>query len=104
MMILKYELDIEQEAVIANLKRLTNQVYKLLPLREEGGDWARPLESIMEELAGMDRLFLGQQIILYKLMCKLEGLFTLEEEDNFMTYRGVIFECLGLLGDLQRCL
>ena len=104
MMILKYQLDIEQEAVTANLKRLTNQVYKLLPLREEGGDWARPLESIMEELAGMDRLFLGRQIILYKLMCKLEGLFILEEEDDFMTYRGVIFECLGLLGDLQRCL
>jgi len=31
-----------------------------LPLREEGHDWQKPLETIMEELAGMDRLFLDQ--------------------------------------------
>ena len=103
-MILKYGLDIEKEAVQTNLGRLTNQIYKLLPLREEGGDWQRPLENIMEELAGMDRLFLNQQPLLYKLTCKLEGLFVLETQDDFMTYRGIIFECLGIVGELQKCL
>ena len=103
-MILKYGLEIDNEAVKVNLGRLTNQIYKLLPIREEGGDWRRPLETIMEELAGMDRLFFDRQPQLYKLACKLEGLFTLEEEDNFMIYRGIIFECLGILGDLQKCL
>jgi hypothetical protein len=38
-MILKYDLDIEIEAIKTNLGRLTNQIYKLLPLREEGSDW-----------------------------------------------------------------
>ena len=103
-MILKYGLDIDNGAVKVNLGRLTNQVYKLLPIREEGGDWRRPLETIMEELAGMDRLFFGQQPNLYKLTCKLEGLFTLDTEDDFMIYRGIIFECLGILGELQKCL
>jgi len=64
----------------------------------------RPLETIMEELAGADRLFLDQQSNLYKLCCKLEGLFTLVEEDSFMTYRGTIFECLSIIGDLRKCL
>ena len=101
-MLLKYGLDIDKEAIEVNLRRLTNQVYKLLPLREEGGDWRRPLETIMEELAGMDRLFLDQHPTLYRLSCKLEGLFALDKENDFMTYRGIIFECLGLLSELQR--
>ena len=58
----------------------------------------------MEELAGMDRLFLGQQSSLYKLSCKLEGLFTLTDEDDFMTYRGIIFECLSIISELSKCL
>lgn len=103
-MLLKYDMDIDKEAIKISLGRLTNQIYKLLPLREEGGDWIKPLETIMEELAGMDRLFLDQQPNLYKLSCKLEGLFTLTEKDDFMAYRGIIFECLGIIGDLQRCL
>lgn len=102
MMLLKYDLNIENNAINLNLKRLTNQIYKLLPLREEGGDWRRPLETIMEELAGMDRLFLDQQPILFKLFCKLEGLFTLENANDFMIYRSIIFECLGLLGEMQK--
>lgn len=103
-MLLKYDMDIDKEAIKISLGRLTNQIYKLLPLREESGDWTKPLETIMEELAGMDRLFLDQQPNLYKLSCKLEGLFTLTEKDDFMAYRGIIFECLGIIGDLQRCL
>lgn len=103
-MLLKYEMDIDKEAIKVNLGRLINQIYKLLPLREEGGDWQKPLETIMEELAGMDRLFIDQQPNLYKLTCKLEGLFTLDEKNDFMTYRGIIFECLSILSELQRCL
>ena len=59
-MLLKYGLEIDKEAITVNLNRLTNQIYKLLPIREEGGDWEKPLETIMEELAGMDRLFLDR--------------------------------------------
>lgn len=101
-MILKYELEIDNNAIQANLKRLTNQIYRLLPMREEGGDWRKPLETIMEEFSGMDRLLLDHHSILFKLTCKLEGLLTLEQENDFMLYRSVIFECLGLVSQLAK--
>lgn len=103
-MVIKYEANIETEAIAANIKRLTNQIYKLLPLREEGGDWSRPLETLIEEIAGMDRLLIGQHLILFKLLSKLEGLLLLTDENDFMLYRSIIFECLGLLGELNKCL
>lgn len=103
-MLLKYNLDIDKEAIQINLTRLTNQIYKLLPVREEGGDWRRPLETIMEEVAGVDRLFLDQQPMVYKLACKLEGLYSLNYAEDFMLYRSIIFECLGIIGELQKCL
>lgn len=103
-MLLKYNLEIDKEAIQVNLTRLTNQIYKLLPIREEGGDWRRPLETIMEEVAGVDRLFLDQQPMVYKLACKLEGLYSLNYAEDFMLYRSIIFECLGIIGELQKCL
>lgn len=103
-MLLKYDLYIDEKAILTNLGRLTNQIYKLLPIREENGNWQKPLENILEEFAGMNRLFVDQESDLFKLLCKLEGLFTLSSEDDFMAYRGVIFECLSILGDIKKCL
>lgn len=104
-MILKYNLEIEENAIKANLKRITNQIYKLLPNREEGVDWETPLTTIMEELAGMDRLFTDQQESLFSILCKLEGLFILTDEKDFFLYRRTIFECLSLMNSImQECL
>lgn len=100
-MIIKYGANIDNEAILVNLKRLTNQIFKLLPIREEGGDWEKPLETVMHELAGMDRLLIGQQNYLFTLLCKLESLFTLTQEEDFLAYRSNIFESLGLLSKLQ---
>ena len=82
-MILKYNTYIENEAIKANLKRLTNQIYKLLPTWEEALDWHKPLATIIEEIAGMDRLFLDHHKILFSLLCKLEGLFIYSNEEDF---------------------
>lgn len=101
-MVLKYGFDIDKTAVAVELKRLTNQVYKLLPSREEGLDWEKPLSTILEELAGIQSLFMKQQVILFRLTSKLEGLFILQSANDFQTFRGVIFECLGLLGELTK--
>ena len=103
-MLLKYDFDIDKDAIVTNLKRVTNQIYKLLPIREEGADWQKPLTTILEELSGADRLFIQSQPLMYKLICKLEGLFSLTGANDFMTYRGVIFECLGIIGELSKCL
>ena len=99
-MIIKYYADIDRVAIQNNLKRITNQIYKLLPNREEGSDWEKPLSTLMEELAGMDRLLEAYHEDLFALLCKLEGLFTLTKEDDFFLYRRTIFECLGLMNSL----
>lgn len=101
-MIIKYNIDISESAIQSNLKRIINQVYKLLPMREEGSDWQKPLETLMEELKGMSKLLIGQQEIFFSLLCKLEGLFTLTQEEDFLQYRRTIFECLGLLNLLDK--
>lgn len=101
-MLIKYNAEIQDTVIVDNLHRLINQVYKLLPNREEGIDWEKPLTTIVEELAGMDRLLIDQQDILFPLLCKLEGLFTLAEEDDFQLYRRTIFECLSLMNSIVK--
>ena len=96
--------EIDNLAICSNLKRLINQVYKLLPNREENIDWENPLKTIIEEFAGMARLMPDQQEIIFSLMCKLEGLFTLNGENDFFEYRRTIFECLSLISSIIRTL
>lgn len=103
-MMTKYGIEIDNQAIAANLKRLTNQVYKLLPSREEGSDWEKPLFTVIEELIGMNRVLFGQHEILFPLLCKLEGLFILTQPDDFFTFRRTIFECLSLINELsEKC-
>ena len=59
-MLLKYEVEFDNQIILQDLNKLTNQVYKLLPTREEGSDWRKPLETINEEIAGISRLFPDQ--------------------------------------------
>lgn len=100
-MVLKYGVEVDNYAIESILKKITNQIYKLLPMREENGDWKKPLETIMEELAGMDRM-LGNQVETFaSLLFKLEGLFSLVQEDDFQLYRRTIFECLSICGSLK---
>ena len=52
----------------------------------------------------MDRLLIDEHEILLPLLCKLEGLFTLTEENDFFEYRRTIFEALGLVSSLiEKC-
>lgn len=102
-MVLKYNnIEISNSVIDNSLKRLTNQIYKLLPNREENIDWKSPLNTIIEELSGMDRLLFDQhEDTFFALLCKLEGLFTLTNEDDFYSYRRTIFECLNLISGLR---
>ena len=102
-MILKYNVGMEEQTIHNRLQNLINQTYKLLPSREEGADWEKPLQTVLEELAGMQRLMnCGYSEIFFPLLNKLEGLYSLVEDDDFLCYRRTIFECLGLMNDLQR--
>ena len=101
---LKYDLEVSNYTIDKKLSTLINQIYKLLPIREEGSDWVKPLETIIEELIGIDRLFIEEEYKFFTLICKLEGLFFLENEEDFQLYRRIIFECLSLVGDIQNAI
>ena len=89
--ITKYDMRISKEEYNSYLKTLTNKVYKLLPLREEGLDWDKHLNTTMIEISGFGSL-IGAQPSLIILLAKLESL---NSEINFMAYRKTIFECLN---------
>lgn len=101
-MILKYSIEIENKIIVNRIQNLINQIYKLLPNREQGIDWEKPLETILEQLVGMYRLMNNEYSeIFFPLLNKLEGLYSLTKEDDFLCYRRTIFECLGLMNELK---
>lgn len=102
-MVIKYGADIDKEAILANINRITNLIFKLLPSREEGLDWQSTLRNLIIELAGMDSL-LEDHVNLFSILCKLENLLTMTEEDDFLTFRKTIFECLSQMNEVKKCL
>ena len=102
-MVLKYDIEIDNDAIIENIDRIINQVFKLLPSREEGGDWKTPLHNLILEVGGMNRL-LRDQTILFSLLCKMEALTVLTDTEDYLAFRKLIFECLSLLKQLKLCL
>lgn len=100
-MVLTSGITIEKQAITFNIKRIINQLYKLLPMREEGKDWIKPLETLIEEVTGMKRLIIGQDDLFFMILCKMEGLFSLNKEEDMILYRRIIFECLSLLNNLE---
>ena len=63
-------IEINNSAIGANIKKLISQIYKLLPNREENIDWQTPLTTIIEELAGMCILLPQYHSIVFALLCK----------------------------------
>ena len=77
-MILKYNINIDNKDISSRLQTIINQIYKLLPNREQGIDWEKPLQTILQELVGMQRLMNGgYSQIYFTLFNKLEGLYSL---------------------------
>ena len=104
-MILKYNVYVKESTLNNIFKRIINQVYKLLPMREEGKEWCKPLQTLIEEIVGLKCLIDGQDQTLETsfviLLSKMEGLLTLTQEKDFERYRATIFECLSLLNEIK---
>jgi hypothetical protein len=92
-MITKYNFEFQREDIDISVRRLTNQLWKLIPMREHEEDWPKQLDTVIIEVAGMNEIFLNQQFL--QLLCKLEGLKT--QETSFELYRKTVFECISLL-------
>lgn len=94
----KYDFEISSEAFAADVNRLTNQFWKLIPMRENGEDWEIHLDTVMLEIAGLSEIFSNKTDYLI-LLSKLEGLKVSGTE--FELYRKTVFECISLLRRLD---
>lgn len=93
----KYEIEFSQETIQKTIRRLTNQLWKLIPMRENDEDWYKQLQTVTLEIAGLNELFISP--IFLQLLSKLEGLQI--KEVNFELYRKTIFECINILQELN---
>lgn len=77
-----------------DLQRLINQMWKLIPMRENNEDWEDHLNILIEEIYGLGEVF-KDKLNFVILLSKLEGLHL--SSLDFMTYRTVVFKCIALL-------
>ena len=96
-MITKYGFEFDQQSINKELIRLTNQLWKLIPMRENNESWDRQLETVIIDIAGKDEIFLHNSHFL-QLLSKLEGLRV--EETEFIIYRKTVFECINLINEV----
>lgn len=96
-MIDKYEIGFEEEVIRKDVQRLTNQLWKLIPMREHEEDWSKQLDTVIIEIAGLNEIFMGP--VFLQLLSKLEGLKV--KESSFELYRKTIFESISLLQELN---
>ena len=91
----KFGFEISLEAIEPNIRRLTNQMWKLIPMREHEENWMKQLETVIVEITGLINIHLQPTSEMIQLLSKLEGLSI--AETSFEIYRKTVFECIGLL-------
>lgn len=96
----KYNINFPFEIKEQDLKRLINQLWKLIPMRENSEDWRSHLDIIIEEISGLVKIYRDKTEGLI-LLSKLEGL-TAEVCEDFMLYRKTVFRCIDLLAQVIR--
>lgn len=86
-------------AVSSDINRLTNQLWKLIPMRENKENWLGHLDSLIIELAGLNGLSSNADEKFLILLSKLKGLQV--EDTNFQLYRKTVFESISLLREMR---
>ena len=95
----KYDIDFDLEVRKQDTKRLINQLWKLIPMKENNEDWNSHLSIVIEEISGLVKIYKNKVEGLI-LLSKLEGL-TSKECDDFMLYRKTVFRCIDLLSQVM---
>ena len=83
-----------------NIMRLTNQLWKLIPMKEHEEDWEKQLDTVVLELTGMNEVLVINATLM-QLLSKLEGLRAVEDI-SFQLYRKTVFESISLLQEFGR--
>lgn len=95
----KYSFEFSKEVIEKNITRLTNQLWKLIPMRENEENWQKQLNTVIIEIAGLNEIFVEAPQFL-QILGKLEGLNILDL--SFSDYRKTIFEVINLLQDFKK--
>lgn len=95
----KYKFNFAKETIDKNVMRLTNQIWKLIPMREHNEDWKKQLDTVIIEIAGLNEIFIWSPQFLQSLS-KLEGLKVTEDID-FALYRKTVFEVISLVQEFK---
>lgn len=83
-----------EEILSSDINRLTNQLWKLIPMRENEENWKSQLDTVIVEITGLKNILeISEKTLI--LLSKLEGLKEVELE--FLIYRKTVFECITLL-------
>ena len=96
----KYQFEFSAEVINKNITRLTNQLWKLIPMRENEENWEKQLNIVTIEIAGLNRIFLQTPQFL-QMLSKLEGISEIRDLD-FSDYRRTVFEVINLLQELKK--
>lgn len=86
-------------AAQADINRLTNQLWKLIPMRENEENWQGQLETVILELLGLEDVYMIADEKFLTLLSKLKGLRN--NEIMFSIYRKTVFECISLLREMR---
>lgn len=95
----KYDFDFSKEVIQKDVIRLTNQIWKLIPMREHEENWQKQLDTVIIEIAGLNEIFIEEPQFL-QILSKLEGL-KIEADIEFSTYRKTVFEIINLLQEFK---
>lgn len=93
-MIDKYGLNFSEQMISRNIIRLTNQIWKLIPMREHEEDWEKQLNTVLIEIAGLSEIFCLEPQFL-QILSKLEGLQKIDCDFNL--FRKTVFEVINLV-------
>lgn len=98
----KYDFKISNEDFNKNIIRLTNQIWKLIPMKEHNEDWLKQLDTVSIEIAGMYAVIETEHTSHFlQLLFKLEGLKEKQDID-FEIYRKTVFEIINILQGMKK--
>ena len=95
---MKCGISIPEKSFKSDIDRLTNQLWKLIPMKENEENWLEQLNTVIIEIRGLSEIFASNDKFLI-LLSKLEGL-KISDDLEFSTYRKTVFESISLLREM----
>lgn len=90
---MKKQFHFSSDAWNRNNTRLTNQIFKLLPMYENGEEWQKQQETIILELWGYNDMFADNS----SFMVLIAKLHALDHAEDKMIFRKLVFEAITAL-------